>query len=91
MLAAGDSELNLQAEEVRISVTGYGAEIQISGKSIRLPASVLAHLEEVTETNIYFYESEPYHVVAEYKGCVALNRDDILKVKGAWEYQALQT
>lgn len=87
LLLAGDNELNIQAGEVRLSVADYGAEMQIDEKSIRLPASVLAHFEETTEANIYFYESEPYRAVADYKGNVALNRDEVLKVKGAWEYQ----
>lgn len=88
IVVAGEGELDLQTENVGISVAEYGAEIQISNKTICLPASVLAHLEGSDGTNIYFYESEPYLLVAEYKGRIELNRDEILKVKGAWEYQA---
>ena len=88
IVVAGRDELDLQAGNVGISLAEYGAEIHISNKTICLPASVLAHLEGSDETNIYFYESDPYHLVAEYKGKIELNRDEILKVKGAWEYQA---
>lgn len=85
---AGEHELDLQIENVGISVAEYGAEIQMRNKTICLPALVLAHLEEAEGTNIYFYESDPYKLIAEYKGCIELNRDEVLKVKGAWEYQA---
>lgn len=88
IVVAGHEEFDLPVENVDVSVAEYGAEIKISTKTICLPVSVLAHLEGSDGTNIYFYESDPYELVAEYKGSLELNRDEILKVKGAWEYQA---
>lgn len=88
VVVAGQDELDLQADNVGISVAEYGAEIHMSNQTICLPTSVLEHLEGSDGTNIYFYESDPYQLVAEYKGSIELIRDEILKVKGAWEYQA---
>lgn len=85
---AVQDELNIQVEKVEISVEQYGAKIQILDKSIYLPAVVLAHLEEAAGTNIYFYEADPYQLIADYRGSIELNRDEVLKIKGAWEYQA---
>ncbi len=31
---------------------------------------------------MYFYESDPYTLIALYRGSTGLNRDEILKVKG---------
>ncbi|HEY6874224.1 MAG TPA: hypothetical protein VI298_15980 [Geobacteraceae bacterium] len=78
----------LKEENVGIAVTEYGAKLQIDGNAICLPVSVLDHLEQAEATNIHFYESDPYALVASYKGNVTLDRDEVLKVKGAWEYQA---
>lgn len=87
IMVAGQDVLELQEENVSIAIADYGAELQVRNTTIRLPASVLEHLEQAEGTNIYFYESDPYELVAEYKGNVALDRDEVLKVKGAWEYQ----
>ena len=84
----GQGNLELSEENVGIVVTGYGVELMIRNTTVCLPASVLEHLERAEGINIYFYESDPYEIVAEYKGVVALDRDEVLKVKGAWEYQA---
>jgi hypothetical protein len=85
-----DAALEIPEAEVKdasIVVTDYGAELMVRNIPICLPVSVLEHLEQAEGTNIYFYESDPYALVAPYRGNVVLNRDEILKVKGAWEYQ----
>jgi hypothetical protein len=58
----------------------------ISGFQVSLPVTVLDHLEQTEGTNIHFYESETYRLVATYQGCVTLHRDTIVKAKGAWEF-----
>lgn len=85
---AAQDDLNIQVEKIEISVEEYGAKIQILDKSIYLPSVVLAHFEAAAGTNIYFYEADPYQLIANYKGSIELNRDEVLKITGAWEYQA---
>lgn len=76
--------------DVALVVTEFGAELRIAGMMLRLPVTVLEHLEQADGTNVYFYESDTYSLVAPYRGSIVLSRDEILKVKGAWEYsQAL--
>ena len=67
-------------------VTEYGAELRIAGIVLYLPVAVLDHLEQAEGTNVHFYESDTYSLVAPYRGSIVLSRDEILKVKGAWEY-----
>ena len=74
------------SDDIFIKVRDFGAEIIISGVTLQFPVTVLEHLEKSVGTNIYFYESTPYALVAAYLGNIVLDRDELLKVKGAWEY-----
>lgn len=73
-------------DNVALAVTKFGAVLSIYGLQVSLPVSVLEHLEQADGTNIYFYTSEPYTLVATYRGFVVLERDEVVKVKGAWDY-----
>ena len=53
---------------------------------INLPVAILEHLERADGTNVYFYQSSPYAIVAPFVGGVEISRDELLKIKGAWEY-----
>jgi hypothetical protein len=64
----------------------YGGILCISDARIPIPVEVLEHLEQAEGTNIHFYESDPYSLVSQYHGCIEISRDEILKLKGAWEY-----
>ncbi len=64
----------------------YGVELRVSGVQIPIPVEALDHLEQAEGTNVHFYESDPYALVAPYHGCIEISRDEILKLKGAWEY-----
>ena len=76
----------LNTDDIDLSVTEYGAKLTIIDREFAIPATVLAHLEEIEVANIYFYSGTPYELVAEFIGCLNLNRDAILKVKGAYEF-----
>jgi hypothetical protein len=67
-------------------VQEHGADLRISNSVISLPVTVLEHLEQAEGTNVYFYQSSPYAAVAAYVGSVDISRDELLKIKGAWEY-----
>lgn len=73
-------------DDVALAVTEFGAELRIAGMVLCLPVTVIEHLEQADGTSVYFYESDTYSLVALYRGSIVLNRDEILKVKGAWEY-----
>ena len=73
-------------DDIYIKVRDFGAEIIISGVILQFPVTVLEHLEKAVGTNVYFYESTSYALVAAYLGNIVLDRDELLKVKGAWEY-----
>lgn len=73
-------------ESVHFDLAEYGVSLSISGVPMILPFEVLEHLEQAEGTNLYFYESDPYAVVAPYRGCIEIRRDELLKLKGAWEY-----
>lgn len=88
VLVAQDPEVEQESTSMNIKVTEYGAEVWIQNTTICLPAAVLEHLEQAEGTTIFFYESDPYTPLATYRGSVTLDRDEVLKVKGAWEYQA---
>lgn len=77
--------------DIYIRVRDFGAEISISGVKLQFPVTVLEHLETAGGTNVYFYESTPYALVAVYLGNIVLDRDELLKVKGAWEYSHAPT
>jgi len=83
---AGDELPEDSGDDVALVVTEFGAELRIAGMMLCLPVTVLQHLEQAEGTNVYFYESDTYSLVAPYCGSIVLSRDEILKVKGAWEY-----
>ena len=80
----------LDEDDFKIVLKEYGAEIFISGFSLKLPIAALDHLQGAEGTSIYFYTSDPFSLIAEYKGNIVLQRDELLKVKGAWEYSKPQ-
>ena len=73
-------------ESVIFSLEEYGVELRVSDVLIPLPIEALEHLEQAEGTLVHFYDSDPYSLVANYNGCIEINRDEILKLKGAWEY-----
>ncbi|MBT0663139.1 hypothetical protein KI809_02395 [Geobacter pelophilus] len=72
--------------EIKLALADFGATLTLEGYQFCLPSDVLTHLEKTDGANIYFYESSPYDLIAEYQGCISLDRDEILKLKGALEY-----
>ncbi|SNB45440.1 hypothetical protein [Geobacter sp. DSM 9736] len=87
-LVAEGEEVPVQIDEgdIVFALKEYGAEISIGEISLKLPIAVLSHLEKAEDTFLYFYSSDPFSIIADYKGSIVLQRDDILKLKGAWEY-----
>ena len=73
-------------KNITLVVREHGAELRILNSFVPLPVTVLDHLEQAAETKIYLYESSPYALVAPFRGSYEVNRDELLKVKGAWEY-----
>lgn len=71
---------------ISLHVQEYGADLRISKFVINLPVTVLEHLEQADGTNVYFYQSTPYAIVAPFVGGIEIRRDELLKIKGAWEY-----
>ncbi len=72
--------------EIELALADFGAILTLEGYQFCLPSDVLSHLEKTDGANIYFYVSSPYDLIAEYQGCISLDRDEILKLKGALEY-----
>ncbi|MDD2273758.1 MAG: hypothetical protein PHH29_16050 [Desulfuromonadaceae bacterium] len=73
-------------DDIDLSVADYGAKLTVIGRDFAIPCSALTHFEQIYEANIYFYAEQPYELVAEFIGCLNLNRDEILKIKGAYEF-----
>lgn len=73
--------------DIELEIAEYGAILTIEGHRVPLPSDILNHLEQSEGSNVYFYESTPYELIAEYRGCITLDRDEILKLKGAYEYR----
>lgn len=71
---------------ISLHVQEHGADLWIGNSVINLPVVALEHLEQADGTNVYFYQSSPYAVVAPFVGGVEILRDELLKIKGAWEY-----
>ena len=71
---------------ITLNVRDHGAELKISNAYFQLPVTVLDHLENAEGTNVYFYHSSPYALVAPFTGGIEISRDELLTVKGAWEY-----
>lgn len=71
---------------ISLHVQEHGADLRIGNCVINLPVAVLEHLEQAEGTNVYFYQSSPYAIIAPFVGGVEIRRDELLKIKGAWEY-----
>ena len=69
-----------------LEVTEFGAILNLPGIQLTLPSTALEHLVNSDGTTIFFYYSEPYVLVSTYLGCVELERDEVVKMKGAWDY-----
>ncbi|MDD2854667.1 MAG: hypothetical protein HGB32_01170 [Geobacteraceae bacterium] len=78
-------------DEIELAVTEYGALLTVAGHEIAIPLVALTHLENTEGVNIYFYETPPYEVIAEFIGSLSLNRDAILKIKGAFEFSVYRS
>lgn len=76
----------LNDQDVDIIVKDFGAELSIKGSVFALPGAIFEHFEDADGTSIYFYRVLPYELIPEYRGCITLQRDAVLKVKGAWDY-----
>ena len=89
-LVSEDFNLRVNAGDpgIELAVAEYGAIITVNGYQFSLPVDILTHLEASDGANIYFYVSSPYELIAEYIGSIPIDRDEILKLKGAWEYVA---
>lgn len=77
---------NVGDTRIELAVAEYGATMTVDGHKFSLPADILTHLETSDGANIYFYVSSPYELIAEYQGCIPIDRDEVLKLKGAWEF-----
>lgn len=73
-------------DSVVFDLAEFGVELRVSGVQIPIPVEALEHLEQAEGTNVHLYESDPYTLIAPYHSCIEINRDEILKLKGAWEY-----
>lgn len=71
---------------ISLHVQEHGADLMIASSVINLPVAVLEHLEQAEGTNVYFYQSSPYAIIAPFIGGIEIRRDELLKIKGAWEY-----
>jgi len=71
---------------ISLHVQEHGADLRISSIVIKLPVAVLEHFEQADGTNVYFYQSTPYAFIAPFIGGIEIRRDELLKIKGAWEY-----
>jgi len=80
-----------QPDSVVLEVTDIGANISIFGIQLSLPASALEHLVQADGTSVFFYKTEPYTLIATYITNVVLERDEVVKVKGAWDYVSSST
>lgn len=78
-------------DDIELAVTEYGALLTVTGLEIAIPLVALTHLENAEGVNIYFYEAPPYEVIAEFIGSLILNRDAILKIKGAFEFSVYRS
>ena len=78
-------------DDIELTVAEYGALLTVTGYEIALPLSVLTHLEQADGVNLYFYAASPYEVVADFVGSLSLNRDTVLKIKGAFEFSGYRS
>lgn len=80
-------EISGNASDIELEIAEYGAILTVAGHRVDLPGDILNHLEQSEGSNVYFYEDSPYELIAEFRGCITLERDEILKLKGAYEYR----
>jgi len=78
-------------DDIDLAVTEYGALLTVATHEIAIPLVALTHLENAEGVNIYFYEAPPYEAIAEFIGSLSLNRDAILKIKGAFEFSVYRS
>lgn len=79
-------DIDDRSDGAHLEVTEFGANLNLSCIQLSLPSTALEHLVNADGTTIFFYFSEPYVLVTTYLGCVELERDEVVKVKGAWDY-----
>jgi hypothetical protein len=77
---------SLSDKDVDVSLKDFGAILTVKGDEVALPSAILEHFENAEGTSIYFYTVSPYELIPEYRGSITLFRDEVLKVKGAWDY-----
>ncbi len=80
-------EIRENVSDIELEIAEYGAVLTVEGHRVDLPGDILTHLEQSEGSNVYFYEASPYELIAEFRGCITLARDEILKLKGAYEYR----
>ena len=76
----------LNDQDVDINVVDSGVKLSINGRAFEFPGILLELLENADVSNLYFYGVLLYELVPEYRGCVTLQRDAVLKVKSVWDY-----
>ena len=87
VLVTQQIEIQESVSDVELEIAEYGAILTVEGHRVDLPGDILNHLEQSEGSNVYFYEASPYELIAEFRGCITLERDEILKLKGAYEYR----
>ena len=73
-------------KNISFAIAEFGVELITDGGVIPLPGDVLEHLSLAENTLIHVYEVSPFSLVGEYCGHISLDRDELLKAKGGWEY-----
>lgn len=79
-------EIRENVSDIELEIAEYGAILTVEGHRVDLPGDILNHLEKSEGSNVYIYEASPYELITEFRGCITLARDEILKLKGAFEY-----
>jgi hypothetical protein len=92
VLVSSELEItDFQPDNVVLEVADFGANFSIFGMQLSLPASALEHLVQADRTAVFFYKTEPYTLIATFLTNVVLERDEVVKVKGAWDYVSSST
>lgn len=79
-------EADLGRKDIRFKIADYGVELITDGGVIPLPGDVLDHLSKAEDTLIHVYKGSPYNLIGQYCGHLRIDRDELLKAKGGWEY-----
>ena len=87
VLVTQQFEIRENVSDIQLEIAEYGAIMTVEEHRVDLPGDILNHLEHSEGSNVYFYEASPYELIAEYRGYLTLARDEILKLKGAYEYR----